>query len=250
VIAEFDDPRLAAIYDTVNAYGPGEQPDYYAALARDVDARFVLDVGCGTGMVSAALAARGFEVIGVDPSPAMLGVARARRSASGARFVEGGVDALGECAVDLAFMSGHVAQFFVDDGAWAGALRAVRDALDGCGYLAFESRNPLVREWERWTPAHRRVVHDERAGAVETWSDVRAVHDGVVDYANHYRMLATGDELVSEASLRFRTRDELTASLHDAGFTVERIDGDWDGRPATDATRELIVVGRGSCALQ
>jgi len=28
LIAEFDDPRPAAICDTVNDHGPGEQPDF------------------------------------------------------------------------------------------------------------------------------------------------------------------------------------------------------------------------------
>ena len=39
--------------------------------------RRVLDLGCGGGFVSEALAARGFEVCGVDPSQASIEVARA-----------------------------------------------------------------------------------------------------------------------------------------------------------------------------
>ena len=36
----------------------------------------VLDIGCGTGMLTAELAARGFDMIGIDPSPDMLGEAQ------------------------------------------------------------------------------------------------------------------------------------------------------------------------------
>ncbi len=41
-------------------------------------ARRVLDIGCGTGALAAALAAKGARVWGVDAEPAMLEVARAR----------------------------------------------------------------------------------------------------------------------------------------------------------------------------
>jgi SAM-dependent methyltransferase len=241
MIAEFDDPRLVALYDTVNGYGPGEQPDYYLRCAAEIGARRVVELGCGTGMVSAAFAAAGYDVIGVEPSPAMLAIARARRSSDRVRWVGGGVDALAalgaEFGADFAFMSGHVAQFFVDDAEWAAALVALRRTLRPGGRLAFESRNPLVREWERWTPAHRRVIGD-----LETWSDVHTVRGGVVDYTNHYVIRSRGEAFESRAQLRFRTRDELDRSLADAGFELERIDGDWDGREATATTREYIVV--------
>lgn len=45
----------------------------------------VLDLCCGTGRVAAALAARGFDVTGIDGSPEML--ALARRNAPTARFI-------------------------------------------------------------------------------------------------------------------------------------------------------------------
>ncbi|MGH3025081.1 MAG: class I SAM-dependent DNA methyltransferase, partial [Gaiellaceae bacterium] len=55
--------------------------------------RSVLDLGCGTGGHSARLAARGYRVVGVDRSSAMLEVARAKAEESGVdvRFVEGDV---------------------------------------------------------------------------------------------------------------------------------------------------------------
>ena len=44
------------------------------------DATF-LDLGCGTGLLAAAAASEAGRVVGVDPSPAMLGVARRRSGA-------------------------------------------------------------------------------------------------------------------------------------------------------------------------
>jgi demethylmenaquinone methyltransferase / 2-methoxy-6-polyprenyl-1,4-benzoquinol methylase len=61
----------------------GQDPLWRRALVAAVDPRpgqRILDVATGTGMVAFALAARapGCEVVGVDQSPAMLGVAQAR----------------------------------------------------------------------------------------------------------------------------------------------------------------------------
>ena len=42
--------------------------------------RTVLDVACGTGNVSEILASHGFEVVGIDISPEMIEVARAKKS--------------------------------------------------------------------------------------------------------------------------------------------------------------------------
>jgi hypothetical protein len=47
---------------------------------------------------------------------------------------------------------------------------------------------------------------------------------------------------MSTNELRFRTRAELSQSLSNAGFSVENVFGDWDGRPADAASRELIFV--------
>jgi SAM-dependent methyltransferase len=241
-IIEFTDPRLVAIYETVNAYEPGTQPDFYLGLAAEVGARVVVDLGCGTGLITRLFAARGYAVTGVDPSPAMLAVARARPYGDRVRWVEGSADRLPDGEADLAVMSGHVAQFFVDDGEWAAALAALHRALRPGGRLSFESRDPRAREWERWSPAHRRTYEDRRGGPVEVWAEVTGMRDGVVGYDNHYRFGATGEEVVSPASLRFRSLEELTASLVGAGFAVERVIGDWDGRPPGPGTGELIFV--------
>jgi ubiquinone/menaquinone biosynthesis C-methylase UbiE len=48
------------------------------ALAGDLVGKRVLDIGCGTGRLAAALQERGSRVWGVDPSPEMVAVARGR----------------------------------------------------------------------------------------------------------------------------------------------------------------------------
>ena len=71
--------QLAAVYDEI-VIDPCHE--HWAAFLHalwscDPDGvRTVLDVCCGTGVLASELSARGYEVVGVDASEAMLDVAR------------------------------------------------------------------------------------------------------------------------------------------------------------------------------
>lgn len=73
---------LACIYDRINgeAYKPyADMLEEYFRLA-DINVREVLDLGCGTGGITALLADRGYDMIGLDISPEMLNYARERNA--------------------------------------------------------------------------------------------------------------------------------------------------------------------------
>jgi hypothetical protein len=44
-MTEFSVPRLVEVYETLNAYEPGTQPDFYADLAAELGAVSIVDVG-------------------------------------------------------------------------------------------------------------------------------------------------------------------------------------------------------------
>lgn len=72
---------LAPVYDRL--IGPEVPAAWAARLAallarRSIGEGLVLDLACGTGTVTRALALRGYEMLGCDRSPEMLDVARAR----------------------------------------------------------------------------------------------------------------------------------------------------------------------------
>lgn len=176
---EYTDPRLVALYDL---WGPS-RPDlvFYTGLAMELPASSVADIGCGTGVLASELARRECLVTGVDPSPAMLDVARHRPDGERVRWIEGDASLLDEAEYDLAIMTGHVAQVITDDQRWRETLAATYRALRPGGRVAFESRNPSAREWTTWTPeASRRQLRHPAIGPVEVWQQVLAVQGNLV----------------------------------------------------------------------
>jgi hypothetical protein len=126
--------------------------------------------------------------------------------------------------VDVVTMTGNVAQVFLTDEDWLGALAAARDALVPGGALVFEVRRPERRAWEGWTEeATRRRVALGGGASVETWGDVTAVDLPFVSFRHTYVFDPGGDVLVSESTLRFRSRSEVEASLDGAGLVLQEV---------------------------
>jgi len=236
------DPRLVALYDIENSCGA--DTDFYLGLAAELDAHRILDLGCGTGLLTRELATPGRQVVGVDPAPAMLAVARRQPGAERVRWVEGDARALETHEADLLVMTGNVAQVFLDDADWRTTLAAIHAALRPGGYLAFESRNPDDRAWERWNRAATYEQFDSPNGPMESWLELVRVGDGRVSFEGHNIFLSTGEVVVAKSELRFRSLEELTDTLTDAGFTVEHVYGDWKKGPLLSTSRVMIFVAR------
>ncbi|MCP2164462.1 class I SAM-dependent methyltransferase [Goodfellowiella coeruleoviolacea] len=218
----FEHPRLAAVYDALD--GDRDDLDEYAAIADELDARRVLDVGCGTGEFALLLAGRGLEVTGVDPAGASLDVARAKPNADRVRWIHGDATALPPLRVDLATMTGNVAQAIVDPADWAATLHGVHDALRPGGHLVFETRDPARRAWQDWTRAKTfRTAEVPGVGVVEGWVDLLDVRGPLVTFRSTRVFTSDGQVLTSDSTLRFRERDEVEADLAACGFAVDDI---------------------------
>jgi ubiquinone/menaquinone biosynthesis C-methylase UbiE len=105
---EFVHPRLAALYDVLDPVH-GDLPAYLNLVA-ELRADRVVDVGCGTGRLALLLAARGHDVVAVDPAPASLEVARDKPGADRVRWIDGDATSVAVTDRDVAMMTGNTAQ--------------------------------------------------------------------------------------------------------------------------------------------
>ena len=232
----FEHPRLARVYDALDP--DRSDLEVYAAIAVELGATSVLDVGCGTGTFALLLADRGLEVTGVDPAGASLDVARAKPGADRVRWLHGDATTLPPLQVDLATLTGNVAQAIADETDWAGTLAGVHAALRPGGHLVLETRDPDRRAWEEWTRERTERVDDVPGhGRVTSWEQVTRVDGPLVTFRS-FRVF-DDETLTSDSTLRFRTRDEVAAALVAAGLAVT------DVRDAPDRPgRELVFLAR------
>jgi SAM-dependent methyltransferase len=238
VDAIFAEPRLAQIYDPLDP-DRGDL-DAYAAMVGEFGARSVLDVGCGTGTFACLLARDGIAVTGVDPAAASLAVARTKPGADRVRWVHGYATDLPALQVDLASMTGNVAQVFLSDEDWSATREAVGAALRPGGRLVFETRDPTARAWREWS-RERTYEHTvvPGVGGVQRWGEVIDVSGPLVSFRTTFVFDTDGAHLTSESTLRFRTRDEVAAALDAAGYLLDEV------REAPDRPGlEMVFIAR------
>lgn len=230
------DPRIVDLYDGDNPDGPDH--DYYRSLADRTDARAVLDVGCGTGILTVTFAQPDRTVVGVDPSPAMLAHARRRSGAGNVTWIEGDSGAIPGGGFDLIVMTGNVAQH-IPDPAWERTLTDLRRHAHDGATLAFESRTPAARVWTAWEQPEP-TVRDTPQGPLREWCEVWELDRGRVLKRAHTRFESTGEQVVEELELAFRDHDDLAGQLVRAGFEVTAVWGDWNRTPF-DGTQPIMV---------
>lgn len=102
------DSRLVDLYDEDNPDGPDH--DFYRALADERHAKSVLDLGCGTGILTATLVRDDRTVVGVDPSAGMVTYARRRPGASSVTWILGDSRSIPDVQFDYTVMTGNVVQ--------------------------------------------------------------------------------------------------------------------------------------------
>lgn len=238
----YTDPRLVAMYDTDNPRGIDY--DFYIQLAKDIEATTILDLGCGTGLLTRELAGHGWKVTGIDPSSAMLAYAQRQSGADLVRWIEGDSGALGTPNADLVLMTGNVAQVFLKDSDWLTTLHHIYSALSPSGYVAFESRNPEARAWEHWKPDNSYERNQTPYGEMECWLELVSVQDGRVHFRGHNIFTQTGETLVIDSTLRFRTAQEIRKSLEQAGFQIKHVYGGWHHEPLSSQSRIMVFVAQ------
>jgi SAM-dependent methyltransferase len=241
----FSDASLAELYDV--RHPPERRADFGFYLRLVMSARAVLDVGCGTGALLRRARESGHtgRLCGLDPAGAMLDQGRTR---SDIEWILGDLASVAwDREFDLVVMTGHAFQVFVEDDELRASLATIRSALTEGGRFAFESRNPLIRSWERWTPDNVAEVTDAAGAVVRVAHEVETpVKGDVVRFTTTFTSPGWDRPKVSHSTLRFLDADSLSSFLSGAGLAIDERFGDWARHPLTDASPEIITIARRS----
>jgi len=208
----FEDARLVSIYDHLD----GERRDlcHYLAIARELGAESILDIGCGTGSFACLLSQQGFEVTGLEPARASLDIARRKPFAERVNWINGDMSTISDVSADLAFMTGNVAQVFLTDESWLATLSQIRKVLNEKGHLVFEVRDPSQKVWLCWNRENTYQKLDiPEIGEVESWCEVTEVAQQLVSFRWTYVFASDGKVIASDSTLRFREKAEIEKIL-------------------------------------
>ncbi len=234
----FDNERLAAIYDVDNPDGPDH--DYFRALVERLGARTVVDLGCGTGILTVTLSTSTRSVVGIDPSAAMLARAKARPGGDGVEWRLGTSELIEPASTDIVIMSGNVAMHILGDD-WHRTLAHIERGLRPGGYLAFETRNPLTKAWENWNEplTERETPVGRLRDSVSTDPPDDA---GIVTMHCYNEFANDGAVVTFDQQLQFRSLEQVTADLSYAELRVVNMWRDWQGTPFTNTAQEPLMV--------
>jgi ubiquinone/menaquinone biosynthesis C-methylase UbiE len=215
----FENDKLAAIYDTFD--GSRDDLIHYLEIAKEFNAKNILDIGCGTGCLATLLSNQCFNVTGLDPALASLSIAKKKKEASKVQWIHGDSSKAPKDSFDLAVMTGNVAQVFISDQEWEENLINIKSSLLNDGLLVFEVRDPSKKDWKNWTSESTfQKINVPSVGMVEAWCEITDETEDLVSFRWSYKFESDGEIVTSDSTLRFRQKEDISTSLTNHGFEV------------------------------
>ncbi len=190
----------------------------------------VLDLGCGNGRHVAELTRRGFQIVGLDLSEALL--ATARKDYPHCGFIRG----------DMRYIPGRfdiILSLFTSFGYFE------RDAENQKVFAAVSaSLNPGGRFWLDFLNAYTLREHLEPEEQKTLSQNVRVyiqrrIEDGFV--VKDIQFQTSEGEINYRERVRMYTKEDLKTMLESAGLGVENVFGDYSGTSWTHGSERTIM---------
>ena len=246
---------ISAFYDRVNADIDYEAwADYIEEnFRRHLPARptLLLDLACGTGSMTLALARRGYDMIGVDGSADMLSIARDRAMDAGQTDIlyllqdmrefelYGTVGAVSCCLDSINYLT--------EDGDLEACFATVHNYLDPDGLFLFDVNTPYKFEH----------IYGDNSYIFEEEADDRLIFCGWQNYYDPVTRLCDFDLTVFTEDRRgkYRREDEshtercyslreITDALTQSGFTLLAVHGGTDFSEPDEQSERWHLVAR------
>jgi SAM-dependent methyltransferase len=254
-------PAAAARYDALHATQT-EDTAFYVEEARNHGGP-VLEVGCGTGRVTLAIAEAGVRVVGIDSSAHMLEVAASKRSRMpddvGKRIalVRGDMRWFAfQRTFAQVLMPYRVFQSMLEVADQLEALAAIRSVLAPKGRLVFNVFDPrvdlLAGDDRDPLPAQDsgREYSDDRGLVRERFTVRYDLPAQLLDVTFIYERLDDAGAVVAREfeplRLRYFHRFEIEHLLHRAGYEIEALYGGWEREVFDRNGQEMIWIARRS----
>ncbi len=239
----------------------GKMIDWTSRLARELpflveqlgppSAAPLFDLGCGPAIHTRALVEKGYRVIGLDRSEAML--ERAGKAPAGSLFVMGDLTALPLSAATGAagaICLGNTLVHFLDDEPYVSLFRALRERITPGGALIIQILNYVrLREGKvRHLPLNFRDGGDGNEAIflrLLDFLDERRVHFEVVSLMRRPAEETARLTNTTSSILRALRFDELVAFLGRGGFDKIELFGSYGGEPFDEhRSHDVIAVAR------
>jgi ubiquinone/menaquinone biosynthesis C-methylase UbiE len=243
--------EYAPFYDWENARTLGRRDVAFWQRMAAVAGGPVLELGCGTGRVSRPLARGGVALVGIDRSAAMLARAEQRARALGRNaggsltLVRGDIRALPFRArrFSMVLAPYGVLQSLLRDADLAATLDSVARVLARRGTFGID----LVPDVPSWREYDNRVQLRGRAAGGAHLTLIESVRQDrrrrLTAFEQRYVERRGRRNIEHRFSLTFRTLSvkQMTSRLERAGFVVDAVLGDYQGRP-WDARADVWII--------
>lgn len=234
--------QVPEFYEAFLGAGPSDLAFYQGLWAQAPGS--VLDLACGTGRVSAALAAQGADVCGLDLSAPMLAAARER--APGLRFVQGDLRSLDlGRRFDWVLLPYNGLQHLHGAAELGGFFTGLRRHLEPGGRFAFDVHLPqaalLARDPEEWFGV-------EGSPSYQGWSIAaeRSRYDALTQVLTQTWRLAGPEGASRDLSLGLRQffPQEIQTLLQTQGLSLQQAWGGFQGQPLTAGSLKQVYLCR------
>jgi len=235
----------AGIYDGMNT-NMGDLAFYKKWLSKNKSA-LILELCCGTGRLTLPLAKEGYDIMGIDYTPAMLEQAKVKAKKEGLEvtFIEADMRTFElPDTYDLIFIPFNSIHPLYKNEDFFNTMVSVRKHLKEDGLFVFDCFNPNmkfilegekeVKEISKYTTADGREVVLKETMRYENSTQINRIEW-------HYYINGKFDS-IQNLDMRLFFPQELDAYLEFAGFTIQHKFGSFEEEPFNANSDKQIYV--------